>query len=329
MSPDTTSFRMGTCQELPSVIRKLGFDPEPLLEAVGLNERLFRNADNRIEAAVIGRLLHLAARSTGRQDIGLLVAEDFKVEQLGILGMIMAEGPDVRTALRNLCRMLHYNNRAAVLSLIIDDKDATLKYDLRNAGFEGAGIILDSVVAMMLRTMRRLCGPDWLPLEVHLSRRKPEDAQRYAAYFRAPLRFNSVQDAIVLRGADLDRPVPGGRAAKQSHVEAPGQPVEVGVRQWLASMIGLEEISLTGVAAKLGMSRRTLIRHLMREQTSFQSILDDVRSTRARHLLSRGDAPIAEIAFALGFGDAGVFTRSFRRWTGSSPSDWRRQNRSA
>jgi AraC-like DNA-binding protein len=67
----------------------------------------------------------------------------------------------------------------------------------------------------------------------------------------------------------------------------------------------------------------------MREQTSFQSILDDVRSTRARHLLSPGDAPIAEIAFALDFGDAGVFTRSFRRWTGSSPSDWRRQNRSA
>jgi AraC-like DNA-binding protein len=105
--------------------------------------------------------------------------------------------------------------------------------------------------------------------------------------------------------------------------------MEVAVRQCLASMIGLEEISLAGVAGKLGMSRRTLIRHLLREHTSFQSILDEVRSSRARHLLARGDASITEIAFALGFGDASVFTRSFRRWTGSSPSAWRSQNRSA
>ena len=107
MKPDTTSFRMGPSQGLPAVIRRLGFDPEPLLDAVGLNERQFESAENRIDAPLLGRLLHLTARSTGRDDIGLLLAENFKIEQLGLLGMIMAEGPDVRTALRNLCRMLH------------------------------------------------------------------------------------------------------------------------------------------------------------------------------------------------------------------------------
>ena len=329
MSLDTTTFRMGPSQGFPAVIRRLGHDPQPILALAGLDERMFDHAENRVEVRIIGRFAHLAARQTGREDIGLLLAENFGIEQLGLLGLVMAEGPDVRTSLRNLCRLLHYNSRAAMLSLLVGDRDATLKYDLRDSDVEGASIIMDSVVGMMMRAMRRLCGRNWVPLEVHLSRRRPKDMQSYTSYFQAPLRFNSVQDAIVFRVADLDRPVPSGSAEKPSGAGIQPPALEERVRHCLAATLGLEEVTVATVADSLGLSRRSLIRHLLSENTSFQIILDEVRSRRAKHLLSRGDAPIAEIAFALGFGDASVFTRSFRRWTGSSPSAWRAQNRSA
>jgi AraC-like DNA-binding protein len=328
MTSDTTTFRMGPSQAFPDVIRSLGVDPLPILHAAGLDARMFDHAENRIDMRVLGHLCQLAVRGTRREDIGLLLAQRFGIEQLGFLGLIMAEGPDVRTALRNLCRLLHHNNRAAMLSLIVADKDATLKYDLRHADFEGVSVILDSVVAMMMRGMQRLCGPEWVPHEVHLSRRRPRDVRHYASYFRAPLRFNSVQDAIVFPLADLDRPVPRGQIAKATDPGSPPRPVEDRVRFFLTTAMGLEDMSLPALARSFGVSSRTVNRMLAREDTSFQLILDDVRSTRARHLLSRGDAPLAEIAVALGFGDASVFTRSFRRWTGSSPSAWRRQHRS-
>ena len=130
MGLDTTTFRMGPSQGFPAVIRKLGHDPQPILALAGLDERMFDHAENRVEVRVIGRFAHLAARQTGREDIGLLLAENFGIEQLGLLGLVMAEGPDVRTSLRNLCRLLHHNSRAAMLSLLVGDRDATLKYDL-------------------------------------------------------------------------------------------------------------------------------------------------------------------------------------------------------
>ena len=327
MALDTTTFRMGPSQGFPAVIRRLGHDPLPILAAAGLDERMFDHAENRVEVRVIGRFAHQAAHLTGRQDIGLLLAENFEIAQLGLLGLVMAEGPDVRTSLRNLCRLLHHNSRAAMLSLLVGDRDATLKYDLRDSDFEGASIIMDSVVGMMMRAMQRLCGRDWVPLEVHLSRRRPKDVQSYTTYIQAPLRFSSIQDAIVFRIGDLDRPVPRESVVKPAASGIQPAGLEERVRHCLAATLGLEEVTVATVAHSLGLSRRSLIRHLLSENTSFQVILDEVRSRRAKHLLSRGDAPIAEIAFALGFGDASVFTRSFRRWTGSSPSLWRRQNR--
>ena len=176
----------------------------------------------------------------------------------------------MRTSLRDLCRLLHHNSRAAMLSLLAGDRDATLKYDLRDFDVEGASIIMDSVVGMMMRAMRRLCGRDWVPVEVHLSRRRPKDMQSYTSYFQAPLRFSSVQDAIVFRIADLDRPVPWESAVKPdaSGIQPPN--LEERVRHCLAATLGPEEVTV-GVADLLGLSRRSLIRHLLSENTSPQA----------------------------------------------------------
>lgn len=48
------------------------------------------------------------------------------------------------------------------------------------------------------------------------------------------------------------------------------------------------------------------------------------RAERAKALLSETDAPIATIAARCGFGSPGQFSKTFKRITGQTPSDWRR-----
>ncbi len=53
--------------------------------------------------------------------------------------------------------------------------------------------------------------------------------------------------------------------------------------------------------------------------------LGEIRLGRAKDRLADGDAPIVEIALAVGFSEQSAFTRAFRRRFGESPSAYRRR----
>jgi len=73
------------------------------------------------------------------------------------------------------------------------------------------------------------------------------------------------------------------------------------------------------IAARLGISHRTLQRRLRQEGTSVVRIRDEVRREYALELLDRRTSTISEIATKLGFAEVASFSRAFKRWTGQSP----------
>jgi AraC-like DNA-binding protein len=81
--------------------------------------------------------------------------------------------------------------------------------------------------------------------------------------------------------------------------------------------------SLAAIASELAMSERSVQRSLTEESTSYREIVDEVRKDLALSHLSQPGATAADVAFLLGFSEPSAFTRAFRRWTGSSPSQFR------
>ncbi len=81
--------------------------------------------------------------------------------------------------------------------------------------------------------------------------------------------------------------------------------------------------SIEALAAELGMSSRTLSRHLKSEETSYQQILDQVRFHLARHYLASTHINIEEISQRVGFSDSANFRHAFRKWSGCSPRHYR------
>ena len=72
------------------------------------------------------------------------------------------------------------------------------------------------------------------------------------------------------------------------------------------------------IAKALGISARTLRRHLDAEGETFRGIIDRLRRERADALLARGSS-VKEVAFALGFSEPSAFSRAYKRWTGKAP----------
>jgi AraC-like DNA-binding protein len=79
-------------------------------------------------------------------------------------------------------------------------------------------------------------------------------------------------------------------------------------------------------AEKFNVSVRTLIRRLKADRTSYQELLDKVRKELAVWYLSDRSLSIEVIAERLGYVDTSNFSRVFRRWFDSTPSEFRQTN---
>jgi AraC-like DNA-binding protein len=78
--------------------------------------------------------------------------------------------------------------------------------------------------------------------------------------------------------------------------------------------------TLERTARDLRASPRTVQRRLAEHGTSHPQVVDSVRRGLAERLVDERRMSITEIAFLLGFADLGGFERTYRRWTGMSPS---------
>jgi AraC-like DNA-binding protein len=84
--------------------------------------------------------------------------------------------------------------------------------------------------------------------------------------------------------------------------------------------------STARLATLCNRSAATLRRHLSRDGTSIRAIREECLRERALQLLEDRGIMLSEVAARLGFSDGPCFRRAFRRWTGASPSAFRRKS---
>lgn len=80
------------------------------------------------------------------------------------------------------------------------------------------------------------------------------------------------------------------------------------------------------IAGELGLTRRTMTRHLSAEGTSFKQLLEGVLCDLSKRMLRSGEG-VARVAFMLGFADQAAFSVAFKRWTGETPARFRKAGR--
>ncbi|WP_147111546.1 AraC family transcriptional regulator [Tateyamaria sp. syn59] len=77
-------------------------------------------------------------------------------------------------------------------------------------------------------------------------------------------------------------------------------------------------------AHDLGITTRTLQRHVADHGTTISAIRDTLREERACRLLTDTDMPIKQISSVLGYASQTTFFRVFRQWKGTSPAAYRK-----
>lgn len=334
--PPTTGFvHLKVAQEIYPVIAELGADPEALVAEAGLDPRLFDGARKFVSFTALGRLMALAAAQTRCPHLGLLVGQRTALSALGLLGVLLRNSETVGDALRALEAHLSVRDQGAVFGLGVHDDIAVLSYAPYEPEAEGAALHSERALAKAINILRALCGPEWAPTEVLLPRSTPHHAEPYGAFFRAPVRFDQEMAALVLPAALLQKPIAGADPSLRRRAEERVRRLEAverrtltdELRRYLRTAVTRQRCRAARVARLRMVHRRTLSRRLRAEGTSFRQLAGEAQFRVARQLLADTGMSMAQIAAVLDFSEPSAFTHAFRRWSGMTPTAWRRLNR--
>jgi AraC-like DNA-binding protein len=288
----------------------------------------------RLEFEQFERLLSAAAVATGDEAFGLHLAEHVSESAVDLLGHLAAHSPTMREAIEINARFIRLVMDEMVVSVRDEGDLFVVRYTFPRSTPRSDRMLADFLLGGVVRLARYFTGPSTLPRFASFEHERPNDHREYERVFGNDLRFGQRVTSIA-----FDRDIADRRQIHQ-HPEfysllraeaerlldriAPGARPTTRLREYLLAMPPSRIPEISRAARDLGMSERSLRRHLAAEGTSYRHLVQSALMASAGYLLRDPTRSIKETAAALGFAEAAAFHHAFKRWTGMSPSQFRR-----
>lgn len=317
-------------------LERAGYAPVELLQGAGLSLAEITNPGARVPHEAAMHFWELAVAATGDPQLGLHVAQ--QVEP-GVMDLIEYLARCSRTLGESLARTSSYfrllHDRVE-FQVEIEGEQAILRNQVP-PGLATTPAYVENALASAIVMARRMTRQP-LPVDaVYFRHPAPAETDEYRDVFRGPVSFGAPVDAALIPRAALDFELLQADSALASILErhvtlllgsSPDpQTLQGRVARLLGSELAGGRPGASHIARKLAMSPRTLRRMLRNEGCSFRDVLSNVRRELAFRTLRDPEVPIGEVAFLVGFSDANAFHRAFKRWTGRTPSEFRRGKR--
>lgn len=301
---------------------------EPL-EAMDPDERM------PIEAA--HELLRGGVVLTGDADLGLKAAREIAMGEVGALEYVAGSAASVGDAMAAIGRYMRLVNDAVSFSVERTARDARVRLDSTLAMPREAESFM--AAAFYVATQQRFGTHEQPAHTVHFQHARPTDTREYSVTFDHAVEVRFAEDftGFTLALGALELPLPARdpqlHAVLRKHAETllaelpAAQSFTARVREHVVAELSGGDPGVAHIAKQLHVSTRTLARRLEEEATTFKDVLDGLRRGLALRYTTTTDLQLSEIAFLLGFANAGSFHRAFRRWTGQAPIEYRRARR--
>lgn len=317
-------------------LRALDIDPDPILADIGLDPSKLTGEDARVSLLAFTSLLELAAQRASAPRLGLQLAASLGPEALGRLGRLMVSAPTPLDALRVLERYISTVQDSTIQHVEFNDDGAAFIYQIDDNRIIHRAQDAEFSIALVFQILLRHCG-DQRPFEVMFEHGPIERWRYYDHYFGCPVYFNQRANALVFKASALNAPLAraddGSAARVRDELDRMLQEQSASTAAEISAYIHRQsfesDLTVDQVAKAFGVSVSTLSRRLAQEGVSYRALVDRKRRELAERLLTASDLSIAEIALQLGYSENATFSRSFHRWTGISPRQFRKRAREA
>lgn len=289
--------------------------------------------DQKVEMSLMLEVFEHAAELIGDDAAMLDYFSDLPHGAIPIFDYVALCAPSLRAALQNWQRFIALRTNCYHMIFTEEPGYGILSWDIPDRLGPRTQNMFAKIAWASSRIENIVQDPD-LRLTIELTVPPPECSSRFQKKYGNRLMFSQARDRILIPSRYLDAVPPKNEANLYSLVEStalaevekllslndPITRIKAAINEHLKA----GDCKLETVAKSLGMSPRSLQRHLEMEGTSFRELTDTIRRTLASRYLRETNLNLKEIAFLLGFSELSSFSRAVKTWFGVSPSQYRR-----
>lgn len=329
--------------------RRCGIDIEAIFGAEGLDGAQLHPATATVSRELMQRIMNRCVDDTIRVGSPLpfpiALGETFAFEYLADVDTFITTSATLRDAARALAWIPPLVNPYLRFELTEHGSEAriSLHHEVDDIPLDRAWAFTEAAFTTVIKFSRLLMGSQPLIGRISLRHPRHPHSDAFEAHHQVPVEHQAPLDALWFDRILLDRPLQGAfptlhEIAAQRVIEQVAQRQVQQAREGQSSPPLIDQIEraflakprlmglgLGALAEELALHERTLQRRLKELGDSHSAIQGRVRYRLARQFLLDTELPIEDISERLGFADRRSFTQAFTRWSGHTPSQFRRQ----
>jgi AraC-like DNA-binding protein len=315
-----------------------GADPESLAKRAGIDPDMLKDQDNRVPLKNYVALMRAAKLACNDPAFALHYGESNELADISVVGLIVQGAETMHDAFIQLNR---YGRLVIETNGPSPDRFQHLRADTNRLWLLDTRKNPNDFYELTESTWARfVCGPRRFDAtrfvhEVHVTHADPGYRAEYERIFEVPVFFNSNKNALLIdeswtlrKIARSPRYVFGVLSDHADHLLASLERTKTfraQVESLILPILHTGEIGMSQIAARMNMTRQTLLRRLKAEGTTFEKLVDELRHRLALDYLRAQKTSVYDAAYLVGFSDPAAFSRAVKRWTGLSPKAVRSQ----
>ncbi len=306
-------------------LERVGLDPEPELRRAGA-ALVDGKASDGLSRAAYCRLWARMSHVSGREDFGLMFADQVETGIVGPLEWLATTAPTVGAGLDVLARCGRLLHTGGHYALEVRGREAAFVY--HPGSIAPSRVVIDWSFGYLLRVMRRVTAGEVAPKAISVQYARPAETASVEDALGACVSFDAPVNEIIFAREHLDVPLttrdPEAHAmltglCRSRCASASADDLSRRVRAILLRGLAREELpSLREIARSMAMSERSLQRALTALNTSFRQLVLEARMEMAERWLADPCRSIGDIAYALGYSETSAFHRAYRNHFGKS-----------
>ncbi len=329
---DTKTFPANYLLLLRNFLEYKNFNTEEIFQNVKLPAHLTNDPEQFVSHALLKQYIETVIEKTNTPELGLYFGQFLNFTAHGDLGNAVISSKNLNESLQMISK--YFKTRTPLIDINIETQNEvcmmSASFNLLPDAVEH--FLVDAYFATLISVRKFILNDKHYDVSIYLKRPKPKNTEPYTELFGEKVFFSAKNNEYHLPTESLALTFPLSNPIAREIAERKCQ-------QKLKELEHLDDLvskvktlliatpcyfqNLDELAQQLHMSTRTLRRKLSDLDTSYQTILDELRKELAINYLQNSSLSIVEIAHMLQFSDSSNFSSAFRKWTNKPPSDFR------